>query len=416
MGATSVIRLLSGLLTFTVVARLLGPASFGSMMVLFSVAVLAAMITNFGLVTYVLREVAAQPADITTILNEGLTLKLIVTGVVSGVALAASALTDSGSLLIFALLLWAALCDSFTEFLNAALRARNNFGVETKITSVAALSHAFIVVGLLLLSPTILAAAGGYALSRLFVLSMTVRSVARMSTLPRPAALSSSLQRLRGVKHYALDFSLQSLFGNIDSLVLNHFVGPVAVGIYQAGMRVFQSGVMVTQVMANVFLPRVASLQGNQAAFQKESARIQTGFLGIGLLFGAAIGLLADWIVALLFGAAYQQLATLLPFFGLLFYARFSAAAWGVILTADQQQAYRTRATTLHWLLVAAVTPWLIHRFGSLGWLLALIAGNAALAAMYAVRARHLVLRPKTTFTLSVLGALLFVPFLRLSA
>ena len=412
MGITTAARLGAGMITFVVLARLLGPESFGVLMLWLSVSALLSLITNYGLTPYVLREIGANPGSAESIINEGLTGKLLLTVVVFVCAIIAAWGLGIELKQVFLYLLVASVADSFSEFLNAGFRARDRFDVETRVATITSLMHAAIVIGAVFMYPTVEVAAFAYAISRLIVLAITVPAVARYFAAPRLAAIGVSLLRLRKAVSYAIDFGFQSLFGQIDSVVLNHFIGPVAVGLYQAGMRIFQGGATAVQVLANVFLPRAAAKAMFASEFGRESKRIQIAFLSFGALFGIALAVFSEFIVRVLFGSAYSELIRLFPLFGLLFFVRFAAAAWGVVLTAAGEQRFRTVATVIHWLLIAGVAPFLVPSMGISGWLIALIMGNCLLGFLYALRGAKRVESPWTTVGMTALGGIAFVPFL----
>lgn len=412
MGFSTVLRLGTGILTFAILARLLGPESFGVLMLWLSVSALLSIITNYGLTPYVLREIGANPASAEAIINEGLTGKLFLSALVFACAIVAAWGFEFELKQVFLCLLVASVADTFSEFLNAGFRARDRFDAETRIATATSFSHAVIVTGVVFVQPTVEAAALAYAASRLVVLAITVPAVARYFAAPRLADIGVSITRLRKSINYAIDFGFQSLFGQIDSVVLNYFIGPVAVGLHQAGMRVFQGGATAVQVLANVFLPRAAAKEKSATAFGEESMRIQMAFLAFGAAFGIALGIFSGPIVQILFGPAYGDLVELLPLFGLLFFVRFAAAAWGVVLTAGGEQRYRTFATIAHWILIGGIASILVPGMGIAGWLIAVIIGNGLLGFLYALRGARRVNSPWKVVAMTVVAGIAFMPIL----
>jgi O-antigen/teichoic acid export membrane protein len=116
--------------------------------------------------------------------------------------------------------------------------------------------------------------------------------------------------------------------------------------------------------------------------------------------------------VHILFGQAYGGLIKIFPFFGLLFFVRLAASAWGIVLTAAGEQRFRTVATAIHWTLIAGLAPILVPRMGISGWLTSLVVGNGLLAFLYALRGARRVDSPWTTLGVTALGGIAFVPFL----
>jgi O-antigen/teichoic acid export membrane protein len=231
----------------------------------------------------------------------------------------------------------------------------------------------------------------------------------------RPASLAQAAKRLREAMAYAVDFALQSLFGQIDSVVLNYFVDPVAVGLHQAGMRLVLGGAQAANVLANVFIPRLSAVHGDHQQRQKEGQRLQLAFLVMGIGFGLFLTVLAEPITHLLFGAAFSSLAALLPWFGLLFFVRFLASSFGIMLTSAGLQGLRAKANVFHWLLILGVAWKAVPMYGNTGWLLALIVGNLALALVYFGASVRLVRPTVINGGLTVAGAAAFLPFLHLA-
>lgn len=390
MGSSTAMRLGFGMLTFVVMARQLGPGQFGVLMLWLSVATLLSLLANYGLTPYLLRQIGAAPASARESMSEVLCAKLLLS--VGCLLLAALMLPwiDPSARLIFALLLLAQLAESLTEFYNVGYRATNRFAEETRLASITVALQFAMVTSAMWLIPSLMAATCAFLASRVVVLFITAYSQRRYFAGLRPSPVRIAWRRIVETRSYAVDFGLQSLLGQVDSVVLNHFIGPVAVGLYQAGMRLFNGGAQAARVLANVFLPRAAAVSEDAQRLRAESLRVQWAFVGVGIAFGILLAAAADPIVHLLFGAEYAGLAPLLPWFGLLFFVRFVAASWGVLLTSVGAQSFRAWMNIVQWSVVAALAPWLVPRLGATGWLIALSIGNGVLALAYVLRGRRL--------------------------
>lgn len=416
MGTSTAMRLGFGMLTFVVMARVLGPAQFGILMLWLSVATLLALVANYGLTPYVLREIGAAPERAELVMAEVLSAKLLLTVAILALAVVALPLLEGSTRAVFLLLLGAQLADALTEFLNVGFRATNRFGHETRIASLAVLLQFGIVSLLLWFSATPLMAAMAFLMSRLAVLLVTWLAQRRYFAALRPVSAAQALARIRATRSYAVDFGLQSLLGQVDSIVLNHFVGASAVGLYQAGMRLFNGGAQAAGVLANVFLPRAAAAAGVQddgRSLRHESSRVQWAFVGFGLAFGLALCGLAEPLVHLLFGTQYLGLVGVLPWFGLLFFVRFFASSWGVLLTSAGAQRFRAAMNAVHWSVIGLLSVVLVPRLGLVGWLLSLTVGNAVLAVAYVWRGRQLSGAGWRQPALAMLALAGFLPFLQ---
>lgn len=411
MSVSTGSRLVAGLVTFALLARLLGPASFGIFMLWLSVGGLLAMLSNFGLTPYLLREIGAHPENTTSVISELLTGKLLLTAGLLLLAALGCFFIAPGVRLVFLFLLGGLICETFTEFLNAGFRAGDRYAAETRMATLSALIYCGLMGGVVWVWPNALAASVAFFASRLIVAALTLGYLGNYIGQLKPASAAKGLARLRSVVVYAIDYGFQGLFGQIDSVVLNHFIGPAAVGIYQAGMKLFFGAAQASQVLANVFLPRAAARSKLAEGFAGEAFKIQAAFLTVGGVFGLALALLASPLVNVLYGRAYAELIGLMPWFGLLFFVRHAAAAWGVLLTAAGAQKFRTQANAAHWGVIAISTMVLVPHFGSRGWIASLVVGNAILSFVYAWRAAHLVTAAWRTLGMTFVLGLAFVPF-----
>lgn len=417
MGASTFLRMASGLLAFVVVARLLGPEMFGTYMFWLSVAGLLALVVNFGFTPLVLREIGAQPDTVKAVMSEVLTARVILGSFLLGVSVVAALVWLDGmqALLLFCLL-FALLADAMTDLFNVGFRATNRFALETRIATATSLLQLLLIAGSTWAWPRLEVAALAFLASRLLSLMLTWLLQRRYFAGVGFSSFKAGWQRIRKTVSYAVDFGLQSLFGQIDSLVLNHFLGPLAVGLFQAGMRLFNGGAQAANILANVFLPRAARAAGDPVTFAREAGKIQWAFVGTGLTFGLALGFGAEWIVLLLFGAAYASLVDILPWLGLLFFVRFFSASWGVVLTAAGFQRFRAGCNAVQWLGVLVLAVWLVPLWGVIGWVICVLAGNLFLLLAYAIRCmRHTGQGVWQPFATSLSG-LLFLPYLHLPA
>lgn len=415
MGTSTLVRLVFGLLTFAIMARLLGPNDFGLLMFWLSVATLLSLVANYGFTPYVLREIGADRSAANTVMGEVLSAKLLVCGVVAIGSLLALPFITAATRLIFLLMALAMLVDSITDFLNVGYRATSRFSSETRIATIAAVCQFFIVAGAIWHRSQLVIAASAFLASRIIVLLITWADQMQYFASLRPSPVRPALARLKAAFSYAYDFGLQSLIGQVDSLVLNHFVGPVAVGLHQAGMRVFLGGGQIANVLGNVFIPKLSGLQNDASAFNTQAHKLQTAFLASGAAFGLALAVAAEPIVHLLYGQAYQPLTRMMPWFGLLFFVRFFAAAYGVLLTSAGKQSLRAKANLFHWATILLAALWLVPALGNIGWLLALIIGNVFLAAIYFLAMRSVVPMSRPSLAIVVGSLTSFTPFLHVS-
>jgi O-antigen/teichoic acid export membrane protein len=415
MSFSNAVRLGAAFITFATTARVLGPERFGVLMFCLSAASLLSIASNFGLVTFLLREIGQRPDQSVKIIKETLSAKIIASTltILLGIAVIPILIPPSHS--AYLLLLVAMIAEGYTEFFNTGFRASNRFDIEARLAFISAWIYSLTVGLVAWWTASLEAIAGAYLFSRLLITFLTWRELSREIGTFRPASLTIGWARLCSTLSYAIDAALSSAFGQIDSVFLNHFLGPIAVGIHQAGMRLFLAGAQAAPILANVFLPRVSAANSKSLAIKNlEVFRLQISFLGVGASFGFVLTLAGHWIVDLLFGDDFSSLAELMPWFGLLFAVRFSAISWGIQLTAQGSQRYRAIASTAHWILIGLSAVWLIPIFNNTGWLISLAIGNLFLCTLYAFKAMQYTSSDAKIIGITIIMLVAFLPTLKL--
>lgn len=417
MGASTLARLGFGMVTFVVMARMLGPEAFGQVMLWLSAATLLSLLANFGHTPYLLKEIGAKPSEAGPFIAEVLMVRGVLSLVVLvGASIVVAAIFGLQSCVLLFLLLTAVLVDGMTEVFNVGFRATDRFAAETRLaTLIAGLQFAIVVTGLCIEASAPVAALG-FCVSRCLALLMVASAQRSYLGLLGRITIGRVVSKLRATFSYGSDFALQSLFGQIDSVVLNSFLGAAAVGVFQAGMRLFTGGAQAASVLANVFLPRAAAASSDSERFRQESVRVQWAFVLVGLAFGLCLATGSGLIVTFLYGEQYEALKTVLPWLGFLFFVRFFAASWGVVLTSVGAQSFRAWMNVAQWLLVMGVALWSVPQMGVVGWVCALIAGNLFLSITYLLRGYALTGVGVTQPAAAGAAAFAFYPFLHFPA
>ncbi|WP_338414003.1 oligosaccharide flippase family protein [uncultured Sphaerotilus sp.] len=387
-GLGSGARLFSSFVSIGVTARCLGPGEFGALMFALTLATLLVVPANFGLSTYVLRTVAQASGDADVVVSDAMSARWLAVGLSTPLFLAALLMLPAIlSRTLFGLLLLAMLAEGFSEFYISALRARGHYGEDARLGVETAWLYSLPVGLTAWATASVDAVALAYLLSRLVMAVRCRRVLSATGMHASWTGARSAWTRLRSCRAYATDYAMTAMFGQVDGIVLNHYLGAVAVGVHQAGMRLFMAAAQIGPILANVFLPRVASAAIHRTAdLHAESFRLQLTFVLVGAVVGLAFSLGASVLVGLAFGPQYQELVRLMPWFGLLFQVRFAAAAWGITLTSRGQQTFRAAASVGHWILVLVLAAALVPAFAAKGWLMALVIGNTVLWIAYAGR------------------------------
>ncbi|KAB2964999.1 oligosaccharide flippase family protein [Zoogloea sp.] len=387
MGVTTLVRLLTSVFLFILLARAWSVSEFGEFMYWFTVSSVVVLIVDFGLSQSLLRDVGRSPDKAGGALRAALEGKLLLTTVVLlgclGFCIAASLTFLQASL--FFLLVMTGVVASFAEAMNATYRGLGLFQSETKIVLFSNLVYFLLAALCLYYFKTEVAVAMGMLASRVAhcLISMSVFRVAACDA-PYSASFSRALLYVKKHFSFGLDAFLTNFYSSIDTILVQHYLGSGAVGIYQAGVRLMQGGNTFAQVLSNVYIPKIARSQGDGPALLSH----MQGLLFFMVIVGGAVSLVfsffQDPVVALFYGERYQDLKGLLPFFGFLLFVRYVAAAYGVGLAGLGLQSRRVFGIVGALVIFVLFGHVLVGRFQLYGLLAALIASTAFLMIYYA--------------------------------
>jgi O-antigen/teichoic acid export membrane protein len=409
MGSSTTVRLGSSLLLFVLIARALGPEEFGHYMFWYTTTLLCSVIANYGLGHMLLKEIAQHPDDAANIVGQALSLRLILTAIILICAAIIAWLVDRPGLLF--VFLFIHFNDILSETFYCAYRALGFYARETQLATTAAIAQLTLVALAVYTHQSTEVIALSHLTGRLVQLALILPTAGRTVGAFQLHSPITAFKLAICNKAYFFDGILVNTFGNIDNIVLRLYVGIDTIGIYQSGMRIFQGGLNAIPILSNVFLPIMARQALHSEKKTRAALALQITFLVFGAIFGLVLAYFSTLIIKL-FGENYSSLSALLPFFGLLFFIRFFAAGWGVILIAENQQAYRAISTAIHLMFTLTLGSYLTYEFHAKGWLITLILANILLGVLYMVRAIREGYAASARISVSavVVVGLLFIP------
>jgi O-antigen/teichoic acid export membrane protein len=394
MTLSTALRLLTGVIIFIVMARMWGPEKFGIFMTWFTFTSLVGLVVDYGFGQQLMREVGHSKENTRSIVNGVMAAKAFLTvGVV--IACALGSVTPWGQsqpLAVFWILLATCIASSFAETFNAVFRGLGQYHEETVIAAWVNFIHFGGVLLLLSLDYGVIAVALVFLTSRLLFVALTLRTYFRIAppaTNPSEHFVANAMRNLREGLPFAAEAGFTNFQSQADTLIVHHFLGPVAVGIYQSGLRLMQGANTFAQVLSNVYLPSMASKMQDKAALQALANRLFLQMLALGAISFVVFGWGAPFITHTLYGSKFQELTPLLPWFGVLLLVRYIAASHGVTLSAVGLQSTRVAAISLALLALFTSSYLLVPRFGLLGMLYASVFAVVCLYFVYAATLLH---------------------------
>ena len=418
---TTVVRLATGLVLFIVLAHVWGPERFGTFMYPFTVAGILVKVVDYGFLLQVARDVGRRPAEAHATMSRALGAKLLLVIPAAAAAYAIAVLLPgvNGFGALLAILLADAVANSFTQFLNIPLRALGRFDNEARI---ATLGNALVfaaVAATVIAGRGTLAAAGVMASARALSLLFSWNAYRQLlgtspGVIVEPDSLRASLWK-------GLPFGVHATVGTlnmqVDTLMVQHYLGAGSVGLYQAGMRILLGALLVGDALNGVYLSAMARASHDAGALTRLGERMTRQLLTVGLLGFGCVLVAGPLVVRVLFGGKYDALAPLLPLFGLLAFIRYGGVSYGTLLTLADRQAVRVLAVCGVMVLGLVLNALLIPRYGLTGAVTASIIGHLVLYGVYVRAARKdvggFLVDRRSAVLLCMAGAIvLFLPFL----
>jgi len=389
---TTVVRLATGVVLFVVLAHVWAPERFGVFMYPFTIAGILVKLVDYGFLLQVARDVGRKTSEAHETMSRALGAKLLL--VVPAVAVASiipivmPGANGFGALLAFMMV--DAICTSFVQFFCIPLRALGHFDREARVAS---LSNGIVFVSVVVTALTghgPLMAAAVMAGTRAACMILPWNAYRRLlGRAPRPLFEKLSLRASLWVGFpFCVHATVGTLNLQMETLMVQRYLGAGSVGLYQAGMRILLGAILVGDALNGVYLSAMARASHDRAELTRLGQRMTRQLLTVGLLGFGCILAAGPLVVRLLFGGKYDALLPLLPLFGLLTFIRYGGVSYGTLLTLSDRQAVRVAAVcgmTVFGLLLNAL---LIPRFGLTGAIVSAVLGHGVLYSVYVFAAR----------------------------
>ena len=367
------------------VARDLGTAQYGTLLLLLSYAALFSQIGNLGLRPYSVREIAANRERAVEIVSDMIVLRsllAILAMVIAVVFLAFGKPSLSSPLIaaLFALILFSALTGCFTDGLQGAEYMREvatSFavsGVLTQLACIAALVFHFGLLGIV----------AAYTFGALVLLVMLWFQFSRKTGRLNPRIPGTHLFiHIRLSWAFLLQSVVGAIRGRIDLILINAFMGAYAAGIYGSAMVLFQRLDLIQDGIATALFSRVAYLHGKSSL---ELMQLVRGAVKVVLVISTpmAIGLLAvsTDVIAMMFGGQYVDSGAILAILGIAIPFTFTGGVMFNVLRAMELEKVILRCSVLATVVTMALLVGGIYLSGVRGAAVAFVVGAILFTAL----------------------------------
>lgn len=371
-------RMAVGLATFIVMARYLGPASFGIIATAFAYATFAGIATDYGLAVSTIRLAAAEPEEAASITSAALATKSALLIAVSLIAVPVMLIfLPPDHIPVYILIFAGTLAFSFGDLSMVAARAKRRFGTEALTVVGSSIVMLTLVGATAALTENIYSTATAFMIGRFGYLAATLLILNKKLGIKLSLHASRATVRatLRHSSSYALDSLLTTLANQLDILMFSLILSAHEIGIYQAGARLAQVIVPFSTVLATVYMPTLSAavIHNRHEVFRRNASRMTWEFSGLAVIGSLIFCYVGPFITPILYGSHYEALRPLWAGLGLFVMLRFSAAAFGIQLTAIGRIRWRigSQLTSMAFFAFATYIILPEWRLPSTSWLLA---------------------------------------------
>jgi O-antigen/teichoic acid export membrane protein len=223
--------------------------------------------------------------------------------------------------------------------------------------------------------------------SRILQLVLAVRMFRYL--MPKRLAIQTKLSDawrvIRSSAPFGAEVGVASVYVNADTLLVTHFLGFAATGVYQAAARFFQGACQLAPVFASLLLPQLARMIAAGQEINSVARRLFAAMVLTAAGGAAAFVLGAGFLENVFLDASLDEAAAVLPWFGVLLILRFAAAALGIVVTALNGQLVRVRASLFSLFVMIGASVPLMALLGVKGMVMASILSNAVLGVWFLV-------------------------------
>ncbi|EKS8363652.1 oligosaccharide flippase family protein [Bacillus thuringiensis] len=373
MMVTMFVRIMANTLLFIVLARTWGVEGFGQFMFCFTIGAILVVIVDYGFGLKLVKDISKKPNKIKEYVNEAFYSKVILTIfllILSYLSLYTFEWREE-NFEIFFLLLVSHIFWSFGTFLCLPLRSLSYFNVEAKINLYGNIVHILIVMISLYMNADKTMVAVAFICSRLFNFVYAYRVYMKYigKIAIKHIKIKKIILNLKQNFPYAIHLAIGTLYFQVDTIVVQYYIGNTGLGLHQAGIKILTAGLIFSDALTNVYITRLSKVESNEKLIIL-GTQMNTYMLLVGGLLSIGVINFADLIINIMYGESFISTIPLLYGFAITLFLRYFAATHGAVLTISNKQGLRALGVTLSLLINVLCNVLLIPRFGLKGALL----------------------------------------------
>lgn len=404
------VRMVAGLLVGVWVARYLGPERYGWLSYATAVVGTVSAFTSLGLNAVVVRELARTPAATDTWLGAAYLLKTTGAGVGFLICVLVAALQPMPAAPTRPLIIIVAFGMLFQtlDIADLFFQARGESRISALVRIGACVLANLLKVGLILAhaSLPVLAAAG--------VVEIALSAVGWIRAGGKSGLKLGGLQFRRDCvlallsESWPLAFSGLAIYAQAyaDQLVIGAMLGGGELGQYAAAMRLVGAFAFMPTVVQMVAAPEITrAKRDDERLYQRRLHSLYRLMFGLFLCTAVPLAAFGPLVVRLLFGAAYEGAAALLPWLAFRLFFTNLGVARGVFITNEGLFRFALLTAMVGAVLNVLLNLLLVPRWGARGAIVSSLASFAVTTFMLEI------FQPRARANLRLMARAVFLPW-----
>lgn len=367
-------RMVGSSLILIIIARLPGIsiAEFGQLTYAMTISALAILISQFGLNSLLIRDIAADPSRLPVYARSAFTLRLVFS--IVGFALLllylhVITISDQGRLVCIIIAI-AFYLDSFSIDMQALYQSKEKMHFELFSIVTGNGIVVVLMVCAYFWNANIINIAMIYLVTRSITLVINYFICGHYVIWLYPISIKGSWKKLIwAAAPFALSAVITTGITQIDTILLRELWHDAerAVGLYQAAIRLFFVPLLLPQIVLKVFLPQFSRMHGLAGGgLIRDLKRVNHVLLTIGLLLGLVTVFRGNDLVALFYGKKLAAAGPVLQVLGITIMMRFGAA-YNLYFTIRNMVWFRVWTGLFGLITVIILNCLFIPKYGIMG-------------------------------------------------
>lgn len=337
------LQIYTGGIIFILMAKMMSINDFGLLSFGFSFATLLATCIDFGQSLMIMKDYPQGKYNSKDYVLNSLSQKVIYILVFGGISLVyLNAFYDAEWIAIGNRFILFAILSSYTIYLQAILRVRNNFKKSAFSITIYAVAISVVVLLYFLGLISMLLFINYMVLAKLLQLIFTLffcKEIFKKNWFDR----NIQEHLLKNAWSYGAHFIFGTFYFTIDTQIIALLLDAKDVALYQSIFRIIYIFLIVSDVTSNVLLPYLSSKYANKEDIDELSSNILYLLLIVGGALFLAFTLFYQEIITILYTSEYIEAYSLVLPLSVVILLRTTASIYGTLLTISNNQTNRVK-------------------------------------------------------------------------